>query len=97
MRLNNENIHASIKEFEKQFPEDLQTRLMIEEVLLNFRDHFGTKAEYGFRVRRRPFGFSRVLISLKGEPFNPLAESKEDNISLILSSLMEDTVKKDSY
>lgn len=97
MILNNENIHASIKEFEKQFPEDLQTRLMIEEVLLNFRDHFGTKAEYGFRVRRRPFGFSRVLISLKGEPFNPLAESKEDNISLILSSLMEDTVKKDSY
>ena len=97
MILNNENIHASIKEFEKQFPEDVQTRLMIEEVLLNFRDHFGTKAEYGFRVRRRPFGFSRVLISLKGEPFNPLAESEEDNISLILSSLMEDTVKKDSY
>ena len=37
MKLTNENITDSISKIEKAFPDHLKTRLMAEEILLNFR------------------------------------------------------------
>lgn len=50
--------------------EGLRIKLMLEEVLLNYRDKFGEEAEYKFRYIKRFFS-QRIEIIVEGEAYNP--------------------------
>ncbi len=59
--------------------EGLRTKLMLEEMLLRYRDRFGEEAEYVFRCVKRFFA-QRIEIIVAGEPYNPLTEEEETEI-----------------
>ncbi len=97
MKLTNQNIHDSILQFERLFPHDMQDRLLLKEVLLNFQTHFGSEHEYEFRIAKRPLGITGISIRVKGEPFDPLADRDKGDVSLILNSLLDASANKASY
>ena len=83
-RLSDENIDAASEKIEKHlaaFSVDnrnvLRFRLMFEEILLNYRDHFGEENEFILRCEKR-FSRPRIVIAVAGENLEPFASYEND-------------------
>lgn len=73
-----ENTGNWLREHKLERRNVLQISLLMEEILLRFRDHFGPEKEFSFATGKR-FGRSYLCISVEGEEFNPMEISEEDN------------------
>ena len=86
MELSNENIAKVIERIEDFFEsaktprkDKIKICLLIEEALLRYQEKFGEK--YNFElVIRKWFGTPKVLIKVKGKPYNPLEDNDQDQI-----------------
>lgn len=83
-RLSGENIDAASEKIEKylvSFSVDkrnvLRFRLMLEEILLNYRDRFGEETEFTLRCEKR-FSRPRIVIAVAGGNIEPFAVSEND-------------------
>ncbi len=86
MKLSNKNIDAAIATVEKFFDavkvpkkDKLKLCLILEESLLRYQEKFGEDYEFKFFVRKW-FGTPKILIKIKGTPYNPLEDDSEENI-----------------
>ena len=94
-KLTLENISQSVALLEKTIPDNLQTRLMAEEVLLDYQDKFGQGQEYDLSIKKF-FGLLRISIRIPSQQFNPLEAKPEDEYS-ILNKLMDYDDSKPNY
>ena len=94
-KLTLENISQSVALLEKTIPDNLQTRLMAEEVLLDYQDKFGQDQEYDLSIKKF-FGLLRISIRIPSQQFNPLEAKPEDEYS-ILNKLMDYDDSKPNY
>ena len=86
LKLTNENIANAVHEIEKFFEklevskqDKVKICFLIEESLLRYQEKFGEN--YNFKlVARKWFGTPKILIKIKGEPYNPVADNDEKNI-----------------
>lgn len=56
----------------------LRTRLLLEEILLNLREHYGEYQRFEAFFETRRIRRPRVRIEVKGEAFNPLGTTEEE-------------------
>ena len=91
MQLSDENIENSVEDIRQLFensavsPDDcVRICLLVEEALLRFQQHFGK--EHGIHVKSQKwFGVPKVIIRLKGAPFDPFQADEYDDDDDILS------------
>lgn len=86
MKLTNEDIGKVVDDAENFFEkagvsqkDKIKISLILEESLLRYQDHFGS--DYDFKVtKKKLLGASKMTVSLRGDPFNPLDvdDEKED-------------------
>ncbi|MBR3312186.1 MAG: cation:dicarboxylase symporter family transporter [Solobacterium sp.] len=95
MKLTNQNITDSISKIEEAFPDHLKTRLMAEEILLNFRDRFSSEAEYTLTIRKL-LSTARITIRAEGEEYDPITEDTGSEFS-ILNNLLVQEENKPAY
>ena len=86
MKLSNKNIDAAIATVEKFFDavkvprkDKLKLCLILEESLLRYQEKFGEDYEFKFFVRKW-FGTPKILIKIKGTPYNPIEEGGDENV-----------------
>lgn len=86
MQLNNKNIADSVEKIEKFFEsasastkDKIRLRLLIEEALLRYQEKFGEDYEFSF-ITKKWFGTPKILIRIKGTPYNPIEDNSEDQI-----------------
>ena len=86
MKLTNQNIADVIEKIQNFFnstklskKEKIKIFLLIEEVLLRYQDKFGEDYDFNF-ITKKWFGTPRILIRIKGTPYNPLEDNDEDQI-----------------
>lgn len=84
-KLTGENINNSVMELTAYYEKNkinkrtiIQNTLAFEEVLLEYRDHFGEEAEYSFDTSRK-LGVHHAKIVVPGEMFNPSDDSENEN------------------
>ena len=86
MKLTNENIANAVEEVQKFFQklevskqDKVKICFLIEESLLRYQEKFGE--DYNFKlVARKWFGTPKILIKIKGTPYNPINDNSEENI-----------------
>lgn len=86
LKLDNKNIADVINEIEKFFEtlkiskaDRIKLCFLLEEALLRFQEKFGESHEFNFVVKKW-LGTPRVLIRVKGSPYNPLEDNSETNL-----------------
>ena len=92
MKLNNKNI-AEVIETIEQFFESVQAPhkdkikicLLFEEALLSYQEKFGEEQEFQL-VTKIWLGTPRILIKIKGKPFNLL---EDDDSSIFSEEIMQ--------
>ena len=92
MKLNDKNI-AEVMETIEQFFESVHTPdkdkikicLLFEESLLRYKEKFGEEQEFQL-ITKKWLGTPRVLIKIKGKPFNPL---EDDESSIFSEDIMQ--------
>ena len=84
MKLTNENIDKSIVEIQKFFEkagvskkDKIKINLILEESLLRFQEHFGEDTDFTIKTRKL-FSVPKVIIRVKGQPFDPLQDDSVD-------------------
>ena len=94
MKLSNQNINDSIEEIQNFFEalrvprkDKIKISLLLEEALLRYQEKFGEDHEFKLIIKKW-FGTPKVLIRIKGMPYNPI----EDNDEQIFSSTMIKTL-----
>ena len=87
MKLNNQNIATVIENIENFFDavkiskkDKLKLCLILEESLLRYQEKFGEDCEFKILMRKW-FGTPKVLIKIKGVPYNPLEHDDEQIFS----------------
>jgi len=93
--LTNEGIRSVTEEIRQYFTDRkasetdvLRLSLLIEEVLLRYRDRFGNTIPV--QVSTSPFLINKVVLRMKGEHFNSLQEEENSILgSAFLNNLME--------
>lgn len=101
MKLSNSNIEDSIEEIQNFFEalkvpkkDKLRISLLLEEVLLRYQEKFGEDYEFNLIIKKW-FGTPKVLIRIKGTPYNPIEDNDEEQLFSkdIMKNLMtyEDT------
>ena len=86
MKLTNKNIDETVEKIGNFFDSAKVSRkdkikicLMIEESLLRYQEKFGE--DYNFSlVTKKWFGTPKILIKIKGTPYNPIEDNSEENI-----------------
>ena len=86
MQLTNENIANAVQESEKFFEnmnvskqDEKKISFLFEESLLRYQEKFGE--DYNFEiVTNKWFGTPKILIKIKGTPYNPIEDNSEENI-----------------
>ena len=74
-----EQLDASLQEFDVHGQTLIRLKLSVEEVLLNFRDHFGCEKKARMVLRSR-LGRKTLMLYVPGEQFDPtLAGQEEDD------------------
>ena len=83
MQLNNSNIDKTVADIQNFFEraeipkrDRIKINLIAEETLLRFQEKFGETQEFTIKTRQC-FGTPKVIIRLKGKPFNPLETEDE--------------------
>ena len=86
MKLTNENINNAIEKVHEFFEtlnvsrkDKIRIGLLLEEALLRYQEKFGEDDEFKLVVRKW-FGTPKVLIKIKGKPYNPLEDNDEEQI-----------------
>ena len=86
MELSNKNIAEVMKSVEKFFDsvnasqqDKLKICILLEDSLLRYQEKFGKRHEFKFVIRKW-LGTPRISIKVKGEPYNPLEYSDEEQI-----------------
>lgn len=94
MKLSNGNIAEVVKDTQSFFEQAGVSRrdvtkinLVVEESLLRWQEHFGAEQEFQVQTRKW-FGTPKVLIRLKGSPFNPLKTS-DDDFAILSAEIMQ--------
>ena len=92
MKLNNKNIAEVMETIEKFFEsvhapnkDKVKICLLFEEALLQYQKIFGEEQEFQL-VTKKWLGTPRVLIKIKGKPFNPL---EDDDSSIFSEDIMQ--------
>ena len=68
----------------------LRTRLLIEDILINLRSHYGEQQEVDAFFEKQLLGSARVRLEIKADPYNPLGNvdgDLDDWSKLIFSSI----------
>ena len=86
MKLTNKNIADVIEQIQNFFSatklskkEKIRIPLLIEEILLRYQEKFGEDYDFNF-ITKKWFGTPRILIRIKGTPYNPLEDNDEEQI-----------------
>ncbi len=94
MELSNQNIDKTVEDIRSFFqradvaPKDvLKICLVAEEALLRWQERFGANKDFQLYTRKW-FGAPKITIRLKGQPFNPLDNTQEDD-SIFSSEIMQ--------
>ena len=85
MKLNNQNIDSAIENIRAFFEKSAVPRkdvlkicLVVEEALLRYQEHFGEAHDFKLYTKKF-FSAPKIVIRVKGEPFNPLQTSDDDD------------------
>lgn len=96
MKLTNANIGKSVEEIINFFEnaaisknDKLKINLIVEESLLRFQEKFGEDKEFTVKTRQW-FGVPKVIIKLKGKPFNPLENEEGADEEIFSAKIMQD-------
>lgn len=86
MKLSNKNIAETVEKIENFFEsanvsrkDKIKICLLIEESLLRYQEKFGEDYNFSF-VTKKWFGTPKILIKIKGTPYNPIEDNSEENI-----------------
>lgn len=86
MKLNNKNISQTVEKIEKFFEsadvskkDKIKICFLLEESLLRYQEKFGDDYEFNF-VTKKWFGTPKILIKIKGTPYNPIEDNSEEQI-----------------
>ena len=86
MELTNKNIGVVIEDIRAFFGNAKVSRkdlikicLVVEEALLRYQEKFGEDYDFNF-ITKKWFGTPRILIRIKGTPYNPLEDNDEEQI-----------------
>ena len=95
MKLSNENIADAVEEIQNFFQQTniserdkLRVNLIVEEVFLRCQNFFGAEQEFSIHIRKW-FGTPRVILKIKGKPFNPLELRENDETAILSSEIMK--------
>jgi len=99
LKLTNQNIAAALEKIEKFFEavqvskkDKIKLCVTLEESLLRFQDNFGEDAEFKLTTHKW-FGTPKVLIKVKGKPYNPL---DYDDGQIFSQSIMQNLLNYES-
>ena len=97
MKFSNEDLEKTIENVRVVFENSavskrdcLKICLLLEEAMLRCQQHFGSEHKYSLKIQKW-FGVPKVIIRIKGEPFDPFYTDDEDEEILsadILKGLM---------
>ena len=97
MKFSDDDIETAIEEVRAVFEKSSVSRddcmricLLIEEALLRCQEHFGMEHKYDLKIQKW-FGVPKVIIRIKGAPFDPFITDDDDKTvlpSYILKGLM---------
>ena len=97
MKFSNEDLEKTIENVRVVFENSavskrdcLKICLLLEEAMLRCQQHFGSEYKYSLKIQKW-FGVPKVIIRIKGEPFDPFYTDDEDEEILsadILKGLM---------
>lgn len=86
MNLSNQNIDNAVEKIRSFFQaagvshkDELKICLVIEEALLRYQDTFGEEQDFELYMKKW-FSVPKVIIRLKGKPFDPLENTQDDSI-----------------
>ena len=68
---------AFLEELKSERRNQLQIRLLVEDLLLEWQDHFSADAAFSVKMGKR-LGSSYIQLELEGEPWNPLEQDAEN-------------------
>ncbi|MBQ7631129.1 MAG: cation:dicarboxylase symporter family transporter [Selenomonadaceae bacterium] len=96
MKLSNQNINDAIEEIQKFFDslnvprkDKIRISLLLEEALLRYQEKFGEDYEFKLVIRKW-FGTPKVLIKIKGTPYNPIEDNDDEQLfsEMMIKTLM---------
>lgn len=86
MKLSNQNIAEAMESVEKLFDslnvarqDKLKICILLEDSLLRYQEKFGEGHEFKFVIRKW-LGMPRIVVKVKGEPYNPIEYDGEEEI-----------------
>lgn len=86
MKLTNENIDKAIEKIQDFFEsldvphrDKIRISLLLEESLLRYQEKFGEDHEFKLIIRKW-LGTPKVLIKIKGVPYNPIEDNNQDQL-----------------
>ncbi|MBR4904658.1 MAG: cation:dicarboxylase symporter family transporter [Selenomonadaceae bacterium] len=86
MKLSNQNIAEAMESVEKFFDslnvarqDKLKICILLEDSLLRYQEKFGEGHEFKFVIRKW-LGTPRIVVKVKGEPYNPIEYDGEEEI-----------------
>lgn len=86
MKLTNNNIAETVEEIQEFFEslnvprkDKIRLGLLIEEALLRYQEKFGEDQEFKL-VTRKWLGTPKVLIKIKGFPYNPIEDNNKEQL-----------------
>ena len=97
MNLSNTNIDAAVENIRNFFQkagvshkDELKICLVVEEALLRYQDEFGEAQDFELYMKKW-FSAPKVIIRLKGKPFNTLEDTQADSIfsSEVMRNLLQ--------
>ena len=74
----------------------LETRLSIEEILLDLMEKFGSDKEFSY-IKNNFLGKPYITLTVQGEPFNPLEKEGDDEFGNWSSALIQNADYAPSY
>lgn len=86
MKLTNKNIDKVVEKIQKFFEpinipknDKVKIKVLLEESLLRFQEKFGEDCNFKF-VTHKWFGTPKILIKIKGKPYNPIEDNSDEQI-----------------
>ena len=91
-----EDVESFLKELKAPKKNILESRLTVEEILLDMMDKYGSDTEFAY-IKNNFLGKPYITISVKGEPFNPLEKEGDDEFGNWSSALIQNADYTPSY
>lgn len=99
MNLNNKNIDIAVENIQKFFEsvnvsnkDKIKLCFLFEESLLRYQEKFGEDIDFEF-ITKKWLGTPKVLIKIKGKPYNPLENDNDEQI--FSENIMRNLLKYD--